>query len=553
MNAVRKTLLGFALMTGTLAAQNPSFTGVVNAGSNLPPGFPNSGLAQGCVFVIYGSNLGPANLVQATTLPFPTTAGLAGTVITITVGGTTTTAPIDYTSAGQVAAILPSTTPVGNGTLTLTYNGKSGSTPITVVASNFGIVTVNNSGSGPAVVTFANNQLITTTNSAKPGDELVLWGTGLGALPAGQSDALGAQGPLAVAPVLQVFVGGVSAQILYQARTPTAVGLDQINFVVPSNAPLGCNVSIIVQTTTPTATVSNGPTMSLASTDGATCADPAQVVPNAFLSKSSVKAAIVNIVKNTSLNVTATGTSTTTQQSATSFLAQFSQAQITSQAPGLNAEPTFGSCLTEVVAGTGGSNPPAAKYLDGGTSVTLTPPSAPAVVLPELSSGSLIIYQNKGFATAIPSGTWSFSNSGGSDVGALNFAFPVAAPVTWTNEVQISTGPAIDRTQPLAITWSGGDSNGYVDIQGLGEIGTGTGNNFVASYVYYFDCSSPTSASTFTIPPSAMLGMPTGANAFASIQVSTHQFEYTPAVTVPGFDGLFLNNQFQASAPVIFK
>jgi uncharacterized protein (TIGR03437 family) len=49
------------------------------------------------------------------------------------------TAPMIYTSAGQVAAIMPSTTPAGNGTLTLTFNGNSGSTPIQVLATGFGI------------------------------------------------------------------------------------------------------------------------------------------------------------------------------------------------------------------------------------------------------------------------------------------------------------------------------------------------------------------------------------------------------------------------------
>jgi uncharacterized protein (TIGR03437 family) len=184
-------LLGFALMAGTLAAQNPSFTGIVNAASDIPPGFPNSGIAQGSIFVAYGSYLGPASLVEVSALPLPTTAGLAGTSITITVGATTVTAPIIYTSAEQVAAIMPSTTPVGNGMPTLTFNGNSGSTPVTVVATAFGISTINYSGSGPAVVTLANNSVVSYTNSAKPGDELVMYGTGLGPLPAGSSDTVG--------------------------------------------------------------------------------------------------------------------------------------------------------------------------------------------------------------------------------------------------------------------------------------------------------------------------------------------------------------------------
>jgi hypothetical protein len=62
-------LLGCALTGGALAAANPSFTGIVNAASDIPPGLPNSGIAQGSIFVVDGSNLGPANLLQVTALP----------------------------------------------------------------------------------------------------------------------------------------------------------------------------------------------------------------------------------------------------------------------------------------------------------------------------------------------------------------------------------------------------------------------------------------------------------------------------------------------------
>jgi uncharacterized protein (TIGR03437 family) len=553
LETARKVLLGFVLIAGALAAQNPSFTGVVNAGSNLPPGFPNSGLAQGCIFVVYGSNLGPSSLVQATGTTLPTSAGLAGTVITITVGGSTVVAPLIYTYTGQVAAVLPSTTPEGNGTLILTYNGKSAATPVTVVASNFGIVTDNNSGAGPAVVTFGNYQPVTTTNSAAPGDELVLWGTGLGALPAGQSDAVGAEGPLALPPFIAVFVGGQSAAIKYSARTPTAIGLDQINFLVPLNAPLGCNVPILVQTTFPTATVSNGPTMSLASTDGAPCADPTQVAPSSLSNRSSVKAAFVQLKQTANLNVTPTGTSTSASQKATAAFFQFSQSQYAAFAPTANTEPALGSCLTGVVQGSGTSSSglPTATFLSGGASVSLTPPSFPAIVLSQFISGPEILYQNTSFTTAMPSGTWGYSNTGG-DVGALNFTFPVAAQVNWANELQLATGAAIDHTQPLTITWTGGDANGYVDIQGTGQIGTGTGFGFVAGYTYYFDCSAPTSAGKFSIPPSALGGMPLGTNAYANIQVSTYQF---PLSTIPvtGFDAFIVNAEYQVNAPVVFK
>jgi uncharacterized protein (TIGR03437 family) len=58
---------------------------------------------------------------------------------------------MDYTSATQVAALLPANTPTGKGTITVTYNDQtSEQAPITVVANNLGIFTIDSSGGVPA-------------------------------------------------------------------------------------------------------------------------------------------------------------------------------------------------------------------------------------------------------------------------------------------------------------------------------------------------------------------------------------------------------------------
>ena len=171
-----------------------------------------------------------------------------------------------------------------------------------------------------------------------------------------------------------------------------------------------------------------------------------------------------------------------------------------------------------------------------------------------MTQGSTTTYQNQNVTGTVPGGAWALANSGGAStsVGSLSFGFTMPSQVTWTNAISLSTGPLIDRTQPLTIMWSGGDANGYVDIQGSGQIGTGSGTNFNATYTYYFDCASPTSTSKFIIPPSVLLGMPTGTNAFASIQVSTNSLPYG-GVSVAGFDAFANTSGFQLSAPLAFK
>jgi hypothetical protein len=103
----------------------------------------------------------------------------------------------------------------------------------------------------------------------------------------------------------------------------------------------------------------------------------------------------------------------------------------------------------------------------------------------------------------------------------------------------VSSSP-IDRTQPLTITWSGGDSNGWVDIQGYAGVGT---------YNVSFECAAPTSAGQFTIPSSILLAMPTGPGQF---QVNTYPFT-SDLGAVPGLDVALDFSEYHTQVPVFFQ
>ena len=78
---------------GTVAAQPViDADGVTNNASYLSSGLPNSGIAQGSIFAIFGGGLGPTSLQQATRFPLPTDLG--GTSVKVTVGTTTVNAII---------------------------------------------------------------------------------------------------------------------------------------------------------------------------------------------------------------------------------------------------------------------------------------------------------------------------------------------------------------------------------------------------------------------------------------------------------------------------
>jgi uncharacterized protein (TIGR03437 family) len=182
---------------------------------------PNYGIAQGGLLVAFGAGLGPGgwNAVSA----FPLQKTLNGISIRVTVGSTTVDClPMNSYGAGasatQVVALLPSSTPVGDGTFVLTYNGQaSAPASIKVVARSFGATAVNAGGSGPGVVTDAAYQVRLVTQSATPGQDVILWGTGLGAIAGDETQGAPFHDMKTEANVA-VYVGGVQAVIAFAGR-----------------------------------------------------------------------------------------------------------------------------------------------------------------------------------------------------------------------------------------------------------------------------------------------------------------------------------------------
>ena len=190
-----KTTILFCLTllasTSSLAQAQPAIraaNGVLNASSGLPD------VAQGSWFIVCGTGLGPATLSVQTAPPYPAQLSETSIAFTPASGGTPVSALMYYTSATQIAGLLPSSTPAGAYNVTVTYNGQtSAAYPANVVAHNFGFATETSNGQGPAQATYNNyvlNRFTTGTllqwglRPANPGDLMVLWGTGIGADPA---------------------------------------------------------------------------------------------------------------------------------------------------------------------------------------------------------------------------------------------------------------------------------------------------------------------------------------------------------------------------------
>jgi uncharacterized protein (TIGR03437 family) len=243
--------------------------GIVNAAS-YASGIPPYGLAQGSLFSIYGTDLGPAQPVQASALPLLTSMG--GTSVQILAGGNKYDAFLRYVSSGQINAILPSNVPVGLAQVTVGYNSIT-SQPVTfrVVKTSVGIFFQPVNGSEVAIaqnfVAPAAYPLNQPAVPAMPGQIVLLWGTGMGPIAGADNVAPGtAAGDMSGVPV-SIAVGGVAAQRLYAGRQSESAAVDVIYFTVPQGVPYGCQVPVAVTA----GGLAANTTMIAVTSDGAPC------------------------------------------------------------------------------------------------------------------------------------------------------------------------------------------------------------------------------------------------------------------------------------------
>jgi uncharacterized protein (TIGR03437 family) len=192
---------GSITLAGSSGAGAPPTAPIVSAVQDA--GSYTSTIAPGGIFVVKGSNLAGGQLTQFG-FPLPTTAsGGASITFTPITGGSGAGAYLVYTLPQQLAAVLPSTLAPGSYYVTVTYNGQTGAPyPVTVVSVKPGLFTQDSSGWGLALAQnyvsatqYDLNRLTTgvvngyTISPAKPGQTVILYATGLGAVPGGDNTA----------------------------------------------------------------------------------------------------------------------------------------------------------------------------------------------------------------------------------------------------------------------------------------------------------------------------------------------------------------------------
>ena len=540
-------LLPALLLAGSASAQI-TINSVVNAASRQP-----TNIAQGALIAATGKGVGVD--FQQATFPLPTTSGLGGVTVQASVAGAVVDCILVYVKPTEVGFILPSSTPLGDGTITVNNNGASGTKAITVVPAEFGIFTTNFPVAlGNAVAFNINPDGSTTpnstTSSVMPGQDIYINGTGLGAITSDETQLGVTDTP---STTFKAYVGFTPAAVVSASRGMCCDGIDPaypvpegiaawdvIRITIPQGVS-GCYMPVAIQIG---ATVSNLAAIAI-DPSGAACTGIASILPPPLTDKlagqSSVSIGHIGLGRSFTQNINNRGVLVTTKQD--SGAADFIRY---SDLPASTISPTYsypeGVCSVD---GWPGANGPGSADVNGNpvTIVPLKPPTpldAGTPIVVKGASGSRNIVKRTvanifdypgvtfGDTTAgnfFDPGHYTVSGSNGKDVGPFTGSIDVPAQhFVWTNIPDI-TKP-IDRTQDLLITWTGGTPGTQVAVAGAG---TANGVNKA------FQCVAAVEDGQMTIPSYILLQIPPTATSPISGGLTVEN-PYWALFTSPGLD-----------------
>ncbi len=240
----------------------PRVLAVVNAAS-----YAAGAVAPGELISIFGTGLGPATLdvYDPNASPLPTTLPAPAppegvTSVQFTDGVTTWNAPLIYTSATQVGAMVPfEVASAGSVTMTLSY-GAAGAVltskpfPLTIATAVPGIFTADGSGRGQGAILnyIAATNDYTINSGSNPAllrntPIVVLYLTGFGVTnPASSSTLPAGSGVDSAAAVTVTIDGKAASPVVTGVPAGSFPGLLQVNVTAPSDATPGKTVPVSV-------------------------------------------------------------------------------------------------------------------------------------------------------------------------------------------------------------------------------------------------------------------------------------------------------------------
>jgi uncharacterized protein (TIGR03437 family) len=232
----------YGLLSGVNAGGGPpQITAIANGASFLA-----DAVSPGELLAIFGANLGPT---QSTSLQTNAGGQVTNMLADTQVFFDGVSAPMLYTSANQIGALVPFGTAGPTTQIVVSSQGQA-SSPLTmpVLSATPALFSQDGTGGGPGAILNQDGSPNSSANPAARGSVVVLYGTGAGQTnPAGQDGTISTGWPLP-APVLPVtvFIDEQPAEVLYAGAAPQIVqGVIQINARVPDNASTGDGIVVM--------------------------------------------------------------------------------------------------------------------------------------------------------------------------------------------------------------------------------------------------------------------------------------------------------------------
>ena len=251
---IRALILSLATAAIGFAQQPVIGAGGIVNGASFAGGQPITG---GSLISIFGTNLSLSRQ-HADTVPL--SKSLGGVTVEFVNGNTTLQAPLfdSIPEAQQLNVQVPWDIVPPNSTQSVNVivtrdNVRSAPAQVTVGPFSPGIFPV---GTQAVAVNNADGSLAwpvgsfpgLTSHPAKPGDALIIYATGLGALDNPVGDGANSLDKLRFSQTKPtVLVGQVTAEVISSVLSPQFVGVYQVAIFVPNNAPTGDKVPLQIQ------------------------------------------------------------------------------------------------------------------------------------------------------------------------------------------------------------------------------------------------------------------------------------------------------------------
>ncbi len=226
------------------ARAKPFIQVVVNAGD------PGGGqpISAGSIISIYGQNLSEF-LGSNTNLPLPIALKHASVSFDFPEAGVSVPGRFYFVSDKQVNLQIPWEFAGFNFVFVKMRIEDSASEPFAVDLSDYspGVFEFPYEGPLQGVITHLDGTPVTPSNPSRPGETVVVYGTGIGPVTdrqvTGEATPFGS--PIWTSQIPTVQVNGQDAVVLFSGLTPGFVGLYQLNITLPANLPSG-NLLLVV-------------------------------------------------------------------------------------------------------------------------------------------------------------------------------------------------------------------------------------------------------------------------------------------------------------------